>query len=125
MSDHVTDDAKNIQTSDSSSPLGKSVIVTNGKSIPIFWTGNSQVKVGQNDLLLNDILHPPSIKKNLLSGNRLCIDNPISLVFDDCHEFLKDRQSNKNLAFEKVKEGLYELNLKGKTNTCEKVTLDT
>lgn len=81
-------------------------MVANGKSIPISQIGNSKVKIGDNNLILKDILHASSIKKNLLSLNRLCVDNPFLFVFDDCNVFLKDRDNSRNLAIECVKDGL-------------------
>lgn len=119
--------SSNIQTLDESSTVGKSIMVANSKSIPINHIGNSKVKIGDINMILKDILHASSIKKNILSVNRLCVDNPVLFMFDNYNVFLKDQDNNRNLAIECAKDGLCELDFgrKIQVNNCQSATLKT
>lgn len=81
-SDHVIGEARNIQNSDTE-PVARPVTVVKGKSLPISKFGRSNVYLGPRSVKLDNILYNSEFKKNLLSVNRLCIDNDVSLQFDD------------------------------------------
>lgn len=77
---------------------------------------------------MNDILHCPSISKNLLSINKLCRDNPYYVQFDDTSIFIKDRRSNDLVVEGYAQNGLYRLDLddrkvSAEVNFAEKVLM--
>ena len=75
---HITPDASNLSTHTTYTGKDK-VIVGNGTALPISVTGNSQLQSLKPDtkLRLDDILHVPLIKKNLLSVSRFTNDNSV------------------------------------------------
>lgn len=58
---------------------------------------------------MNNILHVPTVKKNLLSVKKLCDDNNQSITFDSSSVSIKDRATNMELIAGGVAEGLYQL----------------
>lgn len=91
--------------------FGKAVVIVNGNSIPISYTEKSNIKFISHSLLLKDIIHVSKIKKNLLSVNKLCVDNNVSFHFDAQNVCVKDRWSSEEIAVSEAKEGLYELKI--------------
>lgn len=129
-SDHVTTFLKNLDITNLNSS-GRGVKVTNGNSITILHLEKSSFPFGSCSLILENIHHVPSIKKNLLSVNKLCVDNNVAFQFDDKHVFVKDQRSNEKLAIRNAKNRMYELELQHQTlqqpkiNNCKQVSLKT
>lgn len=68
---------------------------------------------------LNDVIHSPTISKNLLSINKLCQDNNYCVVFDDSSICIKDRRTDKVVTTGRSRNGLYELNLNERSPVFE------
>lgn len=107
---HVTVDATDIQHMDLA-PSADDILIANGNKLFVFNLGNSSICIGPNCLQLNNILHIPEVKKNLLLINKLCNDNNISVTFDNFTVCFKDRNTNKELLTRGVADGLYQLKL--------------
>lgn len=91
--------------------LHPGVLAANNTSMPISNTGNSRFYYGNNLLELHDVVHCPSISKNLLSINKLCSDNDFSVTFDDSSISIKDRHTHSVVATGRVVNRLYQLDL--------------
>lgn len=91
--------------------------------------GNSSYQIANQNLLLNNILHLPEIKKNLLSVKKLCEDNNVSINFDSSVVHIKDQATNRDLLTGGITGGLYQLNLEEEkppmTNLVSRVPLAT
>ena len=86
------------------------MIVGNGHKISIQHVGRGIFR-SKNDvkLVLNDVLHTPTIVKNLISVSRLTQDNHVSIeLFPTCC-VVKDLATRRVLLQGTVKEGLYQL----------------
>lgn len=105
--------ASDIQKQDST-PSAANILTANGNGVSISNSGNSCFSVGQSQILLNDILHVPAIKKKLLSVKKLCDDNNFSVTFDSSNVSVKDRKTNEVVLTGGVAGGLYQLHI---TNT--------
>lgn len=105
-SGHVTGDLQNIQIMDADQNA-KMVIVTNGNSFPIHHSRFSNFMLGNKFVHVKNIPHALPIQKNLLSVNKFCSDNFLSLRFDDLCVYLKDRQMNEEVTIKKAQGGMY------------------
>lgn len=92
-----------------------SVQITNGNQIPLMHSSSSKFSVGSSRLLLKNILHVPTMKRNLLSIKKLCDDNGLSVTFDSSCVFVKDWKTNEQLITRGVADGLYQLELGNKS----------
>ncbi|KAG6666675.1 hypothetical protein CIPAW_01G048700 [Carya illinoinensis] len=69
------------------------IMVGNGKVLPITHVGQAIVGSSNSQLLLNDVLVVPEIKKNLLSVSKLTTAYPLQFEFDGTGFVLKDRET--------------------------------
>lgn len=125
----VTGDLQTIQISNNDQNA-KVVTISNSNSLPINNTRSSKFFLADKLVHIRDILHAPLIKKNLLSINKFCFDNFVSLRFDDQHVYMKDRRTNEEVMIRSAKEGPYQINLDEEAHTSEvniytKVDLET
>ncbi|GKB94368.1 hypothetical protein Tco_0980505, partial [Tanacetum coccineum] len=60
----------------------KHIIVGNGHKIPIRGYGHTTLRHSSRPLFLKNVLHAPTLIKNLVSVCRLSVDDNISLDFD-------------------------------------------
>lgn len=87
------------------------VHIRNGQGLPIHHTGNSLFSHPSKSLALNNILHVPSITKNLFSIQRFSQDNDTFFEFHPYHFLIKYRASVTFLLSGWSDDGLYSLNL--------------
>lgn len=87
------------------------VFIDNGKFIPIINSEESSFKFGYRFLKIKNALHIPEIEKNLLSINKFCKDNCVSMNFNDVNVSVKDRKTNENLLTGGVKDGIFHIEL--------------
>ncbi|XP_074267321.1 uncharacterized protein LOC141590649 [Silene latifolia] len=66
------------------------IVVGNGSLIPIVGHGNSSLPSPHNSLILRNVLHVPSIIKNLVSVRKFTSDNNVSVEFDPFGFTVKD-----------------------------------
>ena len=87
------------------------MIVGNGSSLPIPHTGYSSFTTfdPRKSLVLKDVLHVPSLTKNLLSISQFTTDNNVILEFDSTCCLIKDKSSKQVLLTGTLHEGLYQL----------------
>lgn len=77
---HMTNNPGNFSSYVNKS-ISRYIIVGNGAQIPIHGTGNQTLPIYFPHLHLNNVLHAPSLIKNLLSVHRLTTENNISIEF--------------------------------------------
>jgi len=100
------------------------LLVDNGKMLHIAHVGNGQVPTMNNrPLTLNELLHVPSIKKNLVGVSQLTYDNSVFIEFYSNCCVVKDLQMKRILLQRVLKEGLYQLQLPN--HKLENTTLDS
>ena len=106
---HVTADGKSLNAKTEYSGIGK-LSIGDGSQLSIYHTGNIKLPTSQ-PLMLRDILLVPSIAKNLISISKFTLENDVIVEFDSSYYYVKDKQSNKVLLHNLLKNGLYELKL--------------
>ncbi|KAL4367713.1 hypothetical protein GQ457_05G014590 [Hibiscus cannabinus] len=105
---HLTPDAGMVRNSFPYVGPGR-ISVANGESVSISRVGDASLKSNSRSLVLNNLLHVPSIKKNLLSISQFTRDNHISIEFypDSC--VMKDLQTRQEMLRGVQSSGLYKL----------------
>ncbi|KAL4376354.1 hypothetical protein GQ457_02G039060 [Hibiscus cannabinus] len=106
---HLTPDAGMIRKSTPYVGTGK-ISVANGESVSISRVGNGVLSSNSRSLVLTNLLHVPSIKKNLLSVSKFTKDNNVSVEFyfsDSC--VVKDLQTHRVMLQGVKSNGLYKL----------------
>lgn len=103
---HVTNDLN--QLSINSEYTGPEKIhVGNGMGLPITHVGSASLHVNSRVFHLKNLLHVPSITKNLLSVSQFCTDNNVYFEFNSTSCFVKDQRTKKVLLQGAVEGGLY------------------
>ncbi|KAM1171421.1 hypothetical protein ACFX2G_022146 [Malus domestica] len=103
---HIVNDISAIQAPRPYSGDDK-VYVGDGQGMAIHHTGNSTVSTPHASFRLNNILHVPLMKFNLLSAYQFLKDKYCSLTLDSDGSEIKDRSSGRTLFRGPVKEGFY------------------
>ncbi|PKA52500.1 5'-3' exoribonuclease 2 [Apostasia shenzhenica] len=85
------------------------VQISNGTGLHITNLGNTHLHSSSGDLYLKNILHVPSITKNLLSVQQFTHDNNVLFEFHPHEYFVKDRATGKILLCGGTKNGLYHI----------------
>lgn len=83
------------------------MLVGNGNSLPILYSGSSFLPMSKSTLSLNHLLHVPSISHNLLSVHKLATDNHCRLIFDEFGFVIQDRITYQILHQGPSSQGLY------------------
>ncbi|RVX16421.1 Retrovirus-related Pol polyprotein from transposon RE1 [Vitis vinifera] len=85
------------------------VVVGNGNRLNISNIGHSTISSVSRSLNLKNILHVPQLTTNLISVNRLCTDNNVTVEFFTNGFVVKDQASKKALLQGNLNYGLYKL----------------
>uniref|UniRef100_A0A803PMV3 Retrovirus-related Pol polyprotein from transposon TNT 1-94-like beta-barrel domain-containing protein n=1 Tax=Cannabis sativa TaxID=3483 RepID=A0A803PMV3_CANSA len=99
------------------------VVVGNGSNLSINKIGCSSIptKFPHKSLLLKDILHVPSLTKNLLSISQFTKHNNVTIEFDDVCCLVKDKNTKQALLRGTLTEGLYRLQVPHSPPTTQPV----
>ncbi|KAL4324473.1 hypothetical protein GQ457_11G021190 [Hibiscus cannabinus] len=81
--------------------------VGNGMSLPILHVGNGNLHSSSRPLHLHNVLHVPSVTKNLISVSKLARDNNIFLEFHAKSCLARDEDTRAMLLTGDVVDGLY------------------
>ncbi|GAU13081.1 hypothetical protein TSUD_173810 [Trifolium subterraneum] len=107
---HVTGDPRNIQET-ASFAGSEHIYMGNGQSLPIISAGSitfSSPNHTQTQLILNNLLHVPSITKNLISVSQFAKDNDVFFEFHPTYCLVKSQATNEVLLQGNVgSDGLY------------------
>ena len=103
---HLTLNFNNLNAHTPFASLDK-VVIGNGNCLNISNIGYSTIlSVSQS---LKNILHVPQLTTNLISVNRLCINNNVTMEFFTNGFVMKDQASKKALLQGNLNHGLYKL----------------
>ncbi|KAJ0544914.1 putative RNA-directed DNA polymerase [Helianthus annuus] len=107
---HATPDLSSLDNSDAYYG-NDSLLIGNGSSIPIFHIGSSKIYSSNKTFNLSDILHVPTLKQNLLSVQKFCLDNNVFFEFHSSYFLVKDESTHTTLLTGPSEQGLYSIRL--------------
>ncbi|MFS7923079.1 putative RNA-directed DNA polymerase [Helianthus anomalus] len=107
---HATPDMTNLDNSEAYYG-NDSLLVGDGKPLPIFHIGSTKFFSSNKTLNLSNILHVPALKKNLLSVQKFCTDNAVFFEFHSSFFVVKDESTRTTLLMGPSEQGLYSLRL--------------
>jgi hypothetical protein len=105
---HVTNELQHLNLSDEDYHDQDQIRVGDGTGLPISHVGSTLFTFSRHQFILKQLLHVPSISKNLLSVQKFALDNS---VFFEFHSYflIKDIQTRAILHQGRIKDGLYPL----------------
>ena len=105
-SHHLTSDLANLSLH---APYngGEEVQIGNGMGLEIANTGSTLLPSNTRSLHLKNVLHVPTIARNLLSVNKLCTDNNVSVEFYPTMFQVKDLNSGAQVIKGRTEDGGY------------------
>lgn len=119
---HFTNDIGQLSINSEYNGSGR-IHMGNGTGLPISHIGHTTFPSNSRILHLKNLLHVPSITKNLISVSQFCTDNAVFFEFHSNSCFVKDRETKKVLLEGIVDEGLYKFQLHTTQNpgakTCD------
>jgi len=83
--------------------------IGDGTGLNISHTGTALLPLSRRKFILNQLLHIPSICKNLLSVRKFALDNSVFFEFHSSYFLIKDKQTGMLLHHRHLKDGLYQL----------------
>jgi hypothetical protein len=83
--------------------------MASGAGMDICNIGHAVIKIPIKSLHLKNILHVPTIQKNLVSIHRLTSDNHVSLEYFPRYFLVKDLEMRRVLLRGRCKDGIYPL----------------
>jgi len=104
--DHITSNLGQLHAKEKYSG-SEQIHTANGVGMGIKHIGHSVFSSSARDLHLNNILHVPEAKKNLISVHRFTTDNRTFLEFYPNYFLVKDQETKQILLQGKCKGGLY------------------
>ena len=107
-SHHVTPNAENLHNRVPYAGQDQ-LYIGNGQGMKILSTGNSVLSSQPKSFVLKNILHVPTITKNLLSVHQFTLDNNVFLEFHPYFCLVKDNKTRHVLLKGTHKDGLYVL----------------
>ncbi|KAM2308323.1 hypothetical protein EV2_031220 [Malus domestica] len=105
-SSHMTYSSTNLQNPEPYTGP-EQVYIGDGKGLPILNSGSSTLNTGSHCFDLNNVLHVPHLKQDLISANRFILDNWCSIHLYPFHFIVKDLSSEKTLFKGPVRAGFY------------------
>jgi hypothetical protein len=111
--DHITGKLDKLTTRENYNRVDK-IVVANGTGMDIHNVGHAVIQTPTRDLHLNNVLHVPSVSKNLISVHQFSTDNNASLeYFPNCF-LIKDLDTRKVLFRGQCRDGLYSIPRSGR-----------
>ncbi|KAM2633067.1 hypothetical protein EV1_023726 [Malus domestica] len=118
---HITNDISAIH-----SPMpyhgDDKVYIGDGQGMPIHHTGTSVLKTPTAAFKLNNVLHVPHMKFNLLSAYQFLKDNYCQLILDSDGSTIKDRSTGRMLFQGPVSSGFYPVQGTSPASVCAPVS---
>jgi histone deacetylase 1/2 len=108
--DHLTNELDKLHVKEQYH--GKDHVHTaNGQGMRITHIGHSTLPTSSHPLHLKNILHVPSVTRNLLSVKKFSLDNNVFFEFHPWYFFVKDRRTREVLLRGGCRGGLYNLDI--------------
>ncbi|KAL4385197.1 hypothetical protein GQ457_15G012620 [Hibiscus cannabinus] len=118
---HTTPDASKVVNGTDYNGPGK-LVVGNGHSLNICKTGHAVIPTRSRALVVNDLLHVPSITKNLIYVSKFARDNDVYFEFHAKQCLVKDEETGEVLLQGQEVNGLYQFaGLEEVNNSCAEV----
>ncbi|KAG7589765.1 GAG-pre-integrase domain [Arabidopsis suecica] len=89
-------------------PGGDDVLIGDGRALPITHTGSSHLSTHSRPLSLTNVLCVPTMKKNLISVNKLCKTNNVMVQMCPFDFQVKDLRTGATLLTGRANNGVYE-----------------
>ncbi|KAM0957731.1 hypothetical protein ACFX2A_026350 [Malus domestica] len=105
-SSHMTNSYTNLQSPESYNGP-EQVYIGDGKGLPITHSGSSSIHTYTHTFDLNNVLHVPDLKQDLISANRFIVDNWCFIHLYHFHFIVKDLTLGNELFKGPVKAGFY------------------
>jgi len=86
-----------------------SIVIGDGTYLPISNVGQVHLSASTSRFKLNNVLHVPNLKYNMLSVQKLCSDNNYEVGFDSSSVHVKDKATGKILLHGTSDGGVYTL----------------
>ena len=106
-SHHIASDLSNLSLH-TSYQGGDDVMIGNGTGLPITHTGSIKLPSSSRSLTLNNVMCVPSMKKNLISVNKLCKTNNVMVQMCPSDFRVKDLRTGETLLNGQASKGVYE-----------------
>jgi histone deacetylase 1/2 len=104
--DHITSDLDRLAARDAYNG-NERVHIGNGAGWHIAHIGHGTLNTTAKSLALRNVLHVPSITKNLLSAHKLALDNSVFIEIHLYHFVVKELESKKRVLAGRCEAGLY------------------
>lgn len=115
---HITSDLQNLNIHTEDYCGQDQVLVGNDKGLKIHHLDKSIIFSAFKSFFLNQVLHVPHIKKNLLSVYQFTKDNDVYFEFHPSFFCVKDRSSGAIILQGQSDQGLYPLHNLHKPSSC-------
>lgn len=106
---YFTSDFSNLNLDSTTYQGSDQVSIGDGSTLPIQHIGTAHLNSSSGKFLISQLLHVPSITRNLLSVRSFCLDNSVFFEFHSIFFFVNDLHTRAALLQGHVKDGLYEL----------------
>jgi hypothetical protein len=106
---HLTSQLQNLNLAQQEYPGQDQIRIGDGTCLNISHTGTAFLPLSRRKFILIQLLHAPSICKNLLSVRKFALDNSIFFAFHSSYFLIKDNQTGILLHHGHLKDGLYQL----------------
>lgn len=103
----ITNKLSNLNLSFEQYTGSETIQVGDGMGLPMHNHSESSLSTSSSPFLLRNLLHVPSITKNLVSVLYFCIDNNCFFEFPSSHVFINDSLTKKTLLTGPTRDDLY------------------
>jgi hypothetical protein len=106
---HLTGHLQNLNLAQEEYHGQDQIRIGDGTGLNISHTGTASLPLSRRKFILQQILHIPSICKNLMSVRKFALDNSVFFEFHASYFLIKDKQTRLLLHHGHLKDGLYQL----------------
>jgi hypothetical protein len=106
---HLTNNLQNLNISFEEYSGQDQICIGNGTGLSISHSGSATLSLSRRKFLLNQLLHVPSICKNLLYVRQFAFDNDVFFEFHSSFFIIKDCKTKLPIHHGQLKDGLYHL----------------
>jgi len=106
---HLTNNLQNLNISSEEYSGQDQICIGNGTRLSISHSGSATLSLSRRKFLLNQLLHVPSINKNLLSVRQFAFDNDVFFEFHSSFFIIKNCKTKLPVHHGQLKHGLYHL----------------
>ena len=101
------------------------ITIGNGTGLPIKHIGSTKLQTPTHSLILNKVLHVPTIARSLLSVKQLCADNNNWFICDESAFFVQDKRTREVVNHGKSKLDVFQILVVKASRGQEFVTRDS